>query len=365
MSSFLLLLLFVVFLGAIVGVIDPKDESTPKPKELTRVSNVTMKRVKVRLDLIVMDPDRFCHRNQDALKADSLKSLMDSLITEGMQVPIEGYFDKQGRFVVVKGHRRVSSLLLLVQKNTPSFTADMEVDAIELENYTQQDLLVRSIADNEVRLNLDRTGRIRAAKKLHDAGVEESRAAAALGVSVKTYQRDLLIAKHNWMFEHVMDGNIDATAAIKLLEAAEKHNRIDLVKEDLNAWVADHKSELRKKEKLLKLQGRKEMSPAEKQVKNFLKAHILDHWLDLIAKGQRFDEDAEWDFAASLDLDKRKVQIGSINLDLDKDPPEKIAKVASKLSYLCKQMAPFVKKRVSQESSTASTEEAAYDLDYL
>lgn len=336
-----------------------------QPQVLKPASNVTMQRVKVPLSKIVMDPDRYCHRDSRALEVGSLQSLMDSLILEGMQVPIEGYYDDSERFVLVKGHRRVQSHLELVRKNTPGFTAGMELEAIVLENHTPQDLLVRSIADNEVRLNLDRIGRIRAAKKMYDFGVEEGRAAAALGVSVKTYQRDLLIAKYGWMFQHVIDDSMEATTAYSILGAAEQASRLSEVKDDLDAWIAGKKRLIREKARLRKLQGGKELSPAEKQVKRLMPKHLITHWIELIQRGERFDEESEWEFPALIDKEKGQLRISSVSLDLGKSPPEQIAKVASKLSRLSAQLGPILEERLSEQQGEEVDDEIPYDLDYL
>lgn len=166
------------------------------------------------------------------------------------------------------------------------------------------------------------------------------------------------------MFQHVIDSSIDATAATELLETAEKAKRMDALKDDFDAWVAAKKHELREKEKLRKLQGGKELSAAEKQVKRLLPRHLLDHWLELIQEGKGFDEEAEWDFAAHLDSQSRRLHVGSVNLDLDKAPPEQIAKVASKLSLLSKQLGPIVKERLTSGRAEAN-DDVLYDLEYL
>jgi ParB-like chromosome segregation protein Spo0J len=119
-----------------------------------------MKRIKVLLNKIRMDVGRYCHREAGVFEEKNLEALMNSLTAEGLQVPIEGYVDKEGYFVVIKGHRRVKALLLLAAKNIPGFTVDMDVEAIELGNYTPEDLMVRSIVDNERRRLLTRDERI-------------------------------------------------------------------------------------------------------------------------------------------------------------------------------------------------------------
>ena len=339
-------------------------EKQQAPETLKLASSINATAIKVRLSEILLASDHFFHRDPSTLEPQSLQSLMDNLVLEKMQEPVEGFFDSENHFTLVQGYRRVAALRLLAEKNTPNFSADMDIDALILDGGSHQDHLVRSVSGNSVRNPLTRGERIRAAKRMHDAGVEETRAAAALGVSVKTYQRDLLIAKQNWMFEHVNDNNIEATAAIELLEAGQKHQCLAWIKEDFAAWVAKKKELIRDKDKLRKLKGGKELTAAEKQVKRLLVPHLLKHWLELIEQGKRFDDDAEWDFIAGIDQETNHLHIAAVSLDLDKDSPEKIAKVLSKCSLLSKQAAPDLAKRLMPVQSKP-VEQELYDLDYL
>ena len=65
--------------------------------------------------------------------------------------------------------------------------------------------------------------------------MQVERAARALGASVKTYERDLLIAGHPWMFQHVIDDSVAPTPAFKLLAQAKEVGRLAELKEDLDA----------------------------------------------------------------------------------------------------------------------------------
>jgi hypothetical protein len=260
----------------------------------------------------------------------------------------------------------VAACRILAGRNTTGFTADMEVEAFEVLDATPQDLLVRSVMDNQIRLNLDRIGRIQVAKKLHDAGVEVSRAAYALGVSTKSYERDLLIARHTWMFQHVIDDSIAPTPAVKLLAAAEKAGRLGELKEDLDAWIAEQKRQIREMEKARKAQQNKELRPQEKQVRRRLTEHLVEHWLELLARGRRFDEDAQWNFGAGIDPDTGKLKISSVSLDLAKAPAADLALLTSKLSLLVKQLGPYVQKRWQEEQVQRGVAPAGLlDLDYL
>lgn len=335
-------------------------------EQLERATHAIMQRTSVSLNQLKIDLERFCHRDPAALDQENLQGLMKSLIQEGQQVPIEFFVDEKNDKIVIKGSRRTTAMRLLADKNTAGFTHDMQVEAIEVRNATPQDLLVRSIADNEVRLNLDRVSRIRMTKKLHDLGVPDSRAANALNVSVKTLERDLLIARQLWMLQHVIDDSIDHTYAWQLLEAASKVGRMNELKEDLDAWVAEKRRVIREQEKVRKARDGKDLKAAEKKVKSHMDKHLVGHWLSLLEKRQRFDEDAHWTFAASLDDTVGRLKLNSIVLDVNKAPIERIAKVGSKLSLLAKQLGLVLKKRhLKAPGAGAADADQPYDLEYL
>ena len=77
-------------------------EDTKNIAILSRQTNATTRRIKVRLDKIVFDAERYCHRDPDALKPDPLEKLMNSLTVEGQQVPIEGFFNRARQFRVAQ-----------------------------------------------------------------------------------------------------------------------------------------------------------------------------------------------------------------------------------------------------------------------
>ncbi len=242
----------------------------------------------------------------------------------------------------------------------------MELDALEVLNATPQDLLVRSVADNEVRLNLDRNGRIRVAKKLHDAGVQVERHRPPLGVSVKTYERDLLIAPR--------------------LDVPARHRRQRRPHPGLRAPGQGRgggsppgtqgeprrldrpgKAQDPREGEALKAQQNKELRPADRLVRHCLSNHLVAHWLDLLGKKRRFDEDAHWNFAAGIEEETDRLRISSVSLDLAKAPLDQLALVASKLSRLTKQLRPYIQKRHDEERRARGdgAADSPYDLDYL
>ena len=342
-------------------------KETKAPEILERATQATMQRTRVHLNDLVMDTDRFCHRKAATLNEEGLKDLMDSLVLEGLQVPVEYFSDTRGRKVLVKGHRRVTACKLLAGRNTPGFKEDMDVEAIEVQGATPEDLLIRSVADNEIRLNLDRVSRIQVARKLADAGVQNERAARAMGISVKSYERDLLIARHGWMLQHVEDDDVPPTAAHELLSRAQEAGRLKELKEDLEIWVADKRKLIREKERMKKHKENKELRPSEKMIKRYLTKTLLVHWLELLKAKKRFDEDAKWQFAAGIERESGQLHVSAVKLDVNKAPAESLAKVASKFSQMAKELRPYIRRRYEQERVEGGPvgAEVLYDLDYL
>lgn len=323
----------------------PAEPSTPA-EQITR---------RVRLNQLDRSELKYFLRDEKYLQEDNLKDLLPSIQHEGLQVPIE-YFQDEARKVLVKGHRRVAACVILARKGAPGFREDMELDAIEVLETDPRELLVRCVLDNSVRKNLDQVDRIRAARRLFLAGVPETRAAEALAISVQSYKRDLSIAENPWMFNHVVANDISPTPAATILKAiaeAEKEYpmiRVQVQKE-LGQWIEVKRLWIEQRDKILKAnRGRgKGLSEADRQVKRYLSNQLAEHWAELIGQGLPLDDTTEWTFQVDLDLEKDLLQIGSVRLNLAKDPALKLAEVATKLSQLAKILGPFLQKRDQEE----------------
>lgn len=345
-----------------------KEKEPPAP--LTRATRAETSAAKVRLSDFVVNRSRYSFRGDDEFKPTRLNPLKTSITTEGLQVPLEFYRDGQGRPVLIKGHRRAEALKQLAAENVPGFTADMEVDALEVVNATPEEHVLRSLLDNLNREDLSAAARMRAAKVLHDNGIDPGRAAAALGISMKTLERDLRIASHSWMVQHIEDKSITAGDAYRLLEAAENKDHVGELKEDLDAWVAGKKLQIRKRELVQKARTGKELRPAEKEVRKLMKRHLVDHWIELLGEGKRFDDDVEKVFAAGIEADTGELRIEALKLDLRNAKLKDIAKVAAKLSQISQDLIPFLESRSLLDSpdgpqTRLKEENKVYDLKLL
>ena len=327
---------------------------------------------RIRLDEIDRGNLQFSCRDPKYLAEEYLQDLIASIQKEGMQVPIE-FVRLGGKIVLTKGQRRVAACVVLARKQVPRFHNDMELDAIEVLETSHTELLVRSVLDNTIRKSLDQVERIRAARNLYRAGVHEGRAAEALGVSVQSYKRDLLIAGDAWMFTHVVANHVNPTAATIILKAMYEAANDDpqgfkRAQGEIDSWVTAKAAELERKDKILQAKrGKgKGLSEADKQVRRYLSNQLAEHWAGLIRQGASLDEDTEWTFQADLDLEKEQLQIGSVRLDLAKDPVRRLAEVASKLSQLAKEIAPILKRRHAEGQRPRSLGKSVVrDVEYL
>jgi len=316
------------------------------PVSPERVTQATTKPTTVGLDLLITVPERFCHRDTSELKdVSKYKDLADSIATEGLQTPIEYYLDDQGRPVVTKGHRRVAALRHNAAISKPGFSPDMEIEAIEVSGASQQDLIVRSISDNTNRLEFSQGERIRAAKMLHDNGVETRRAARALNVSDKTYLRLLVIARNEWMYLLVDTHSIPISYAPTLLDVAAAEKRLLELEEDLMKWVANKEKEIKETLKT------KPLSSAAQLVKSYVNKPLVDHWVAQIKKKERLSPSVPQHNAVGLDLEGKKVVIKDLEIDLTKAPLSEIAGMVETFEDAKIAMVAFLKTRHAAESA--------------
>lgn len=331
-----------------------------------RETKANARQVTVRLNELVMLPELFCHRGPKGLDEASVADLFDSLTMEGLQVPVEFYVDPENRKVLTKGHRRVTACRILARENTPHFSEDMEIPAIEVHDAPLKDLVVRSVADNMKRKTLDNVGRLFAVRALHTNGVAVKRGAVALGVSEQSYKRDLSIVENEWMLGHVLDDRIAPTHAASILQATDKTKRTDEVRADIAIWVARVEAEIQKRVRYQKERNLQELPEADRQVKKYLTNDLLKHWLALIEAGKSFDDKPAWGFRAGIDPKTNELFVGSFKVDLAKESPKNLARMMSQLSQLNKDLLPIVKKRKAEEDKAEPMLlEKAFDLQFL
>ena len=332
---------------------------TPAANPRTRV-------VRVKLGELVLRPDDYAHRKAVAFAREALKPLMTSIAQEGLRHRPEVFKDKDGRYVLVTGHRRVKALLALAEDGVAGYAADMEIEVTELLDVSPHDLLIWSVADNEVRLNLSVSERLIVVRRFVQAAVPEERAATALGLSIKQFQRDAIVARHEWMTQLVDQDAVPATTAVELLEAADKAGRLAELKSFMADWVAETELAIETEA------AKRAMRPGETRVRNRLTPDMKRHWLDQLAAGKELDTTVHPRADVSFDIKTLQLKVGGKTFDLMKDPLEDLARKMSALSQATKAALPFLARRASLEGDEGPQAQmlnagdvSQYDEDYL
>jgi len=287
----------------------------------------------------------YSHRAEGALGREHLWSLAEHIKNDGLRHRPEVYAQGDGTYVVVTGHRRAKSLMLLSEDKVSGFSENMEIEVVELLDSTPHDRLAWSVADNEVRLNLTQEERFEVVKKFIRAGMSEERGALSLGLSLKQYQRDCSLARNEWMLDLVAKKAILATTAVELLDAADKMKRLAELKRYLEDWVAE-------KELAIEAEVQKrELKPAEKLVRSKLTHELKRHGLEQLADGKELDAEVQTKIKVDLNPKTLQVAVQGFKLNLQTDPVEVIGRVLGTLSQIAKTAAPILRTRVALEGA--------------
>jgi len=304
--------------------------TNPK-KPVSRSAKSTSVSRRVRLSQIATDSERdYCHRLGDSLKANNLADLADSLVAEGQQTPLTVY--DSGRrdgdavvYILVGGFRRFHALHNAIAGNldVTRIHVNMEIDVTEVvrgEDQTDaefaQDLLVRSVTENEQRKHFTTEEKLEIVKRYKTFGISEPRAASSLLMSETQYRRFVSVSKHDWLHKYVITNCIGMSSAAELIQAADKKHRVREFKEDFDAWVAQQRTRIEQERQTLAKVGKK-LSTSAAQIKNRLSSKLTQHWLRCIENGHRFNNQVGLRFGIHVDSDKGMIFMPSTQLKVN------------------------------------------------
>ena len=188
---------------------------TKNNQQRQRYNNSRNETIEICFKQITVDKSvNLCHRDEEVLKPEKLEDLSTSLIQEGLATPMTVYDsgqtieNEEGMpipvYTLVSGHRRFRALqqavtnrldLDRIHDNMRLSVVVMVPGDAQPQDAFNQDVLVRSVTENEQRTKHTALERLEIVKQLEDAEVPVPRAAAALSISQTQYGRDQLVVK--------------------------------------------------------------------------------------------------------------------------------------------------------------------------
>ena len=166
----------------------------------------------------------------------------------------------------------------------------------------------------------------------------EGRGAAALAISVKSYERDLRVAKDPIMLEHVLKDHLAPGDASKLIQAAEKKRRQKDLHEHFEKWVKGKETEIQELDRISKAETDKGLKPADLLVMNYLTKQVMDGWLEALERGTAFTDETAFNFEATLDKKTGKLRVERLNVNTQEESVMNLVKLGSKLTQLGKRV---------------------------
>lgn len=322
---------------------------TDSKKQVKRYSQSRNDSKTIKYSQIVTDERTYCHRVDEKLTPKQLELLAESLAQEGQQSPMV-VIEQGGKYLLIAGHRRFHALAKAIEDNLPNCSSEMDVSVTVMVRGKGQsddefatDVLVRSVSDNENRIQFDDFEKLEIAKLLDERKVDANRAMAALGVKDSQYRRYLHIVRTPWLYEAVDSGQIKSTNAARLVEAAKKQddatdrtevknesvNRMDLFQSGFDAWLKIAEHELREANKWRAANKKKALEGKQAHLSRYFTNSLLLHWEKCLEEGMAFDSAQQGGFAflVNVDVKKLSLEIPRVSLktdDIDEEALEQV-----------------------------------------
>jgi hypothetical protein len=285
-------------------------------ENVVKQADATRQPQKVPFAAIMLDHVRYRHRGDDdtSLSKESIQLLHDSIVKEGMSVPIEVVLHSDGKhFVLVSGHRRYLALRMAIDKKTDTtrFFEEMEVDVIVLtvaagasEKDREKTVWIASLSSNSNSAPIPDAHKLLAIKTGEDMGVTQHRVYTGLGMSESQYLRFLKITKQPWLVDMVTKQEIATTHAATLIDKAAEKKRVSDLQKHLVGFVKDTRREIDAKAAKKDAAG-KPMSKSERLVKKYLSGKQVAHWVKCMDGGQPIDDKFGVKLGLDIDFEKR------------------------------------------------------------
>ncbi len=304
----------------------------------------------IRFNQIALATDAYCHRDNEKLKPEKLEDLAASLAQEGQQTPLIVVQGKGDQFRLIAGHRRYYALKKASEDQLPGCSLDMEVLVTVMEQGEgqsekdfEEDVLVRSVSDNENRIKFDDNEKLRIAKLLRERGVDAKRGMAALGVKDSQYTRYMHIVSTDWLYEAVHSGELKGTNAARLVEEAKKCddatdrskvrnsnvNRMELLKAGFDEWVEEAKKQLYEDNRWRAANNKSPLEGRLAYLSRYFTNNLLLRWVKCLTEGVPFvtGHPSGFEFLVNVDPKKLSLEIPKVSLKSDDLSEEKLESI--------------------------------------
>lgn len=311
-------------------------------EDVVRASKSSTHTQKVRLALInVSDQENFCHRDLNRYtKDENIAPLVDSLLSEGLLTPLTVAERKDGEngnptYILIGGHRRLEAIKKINRENldTTRFHNEMEIPVVIVQQQPNQsrqefedDLFFSSITDNSMRVDFTEDERIQIVKRCIEKRVSLPRAARALDIGEKQFQRIASVVSQPWLLEMVTESNLSMTHAVKLLEAVNKNpslatRNLKTLRDFLRQWIFAKEKTLSEQIARAK-KSQRPLSGSAATVKKFVTPQLLASWCECLTNGHELSERAIVEFGINVDPKEGKIVVPGIEFRIKEGDPE-------------------------------------------
>lgn len=333
------------------------------------------------LQIVVAAARKLSHRDKSAFDAESIESVSTSLVQEGPSTPLVVYAtgdfitddgEKLPLYGLVSGHRRRAGIAKAIDDNidVENFHRRMLVPVVlmapgegQSEESFSQDVLARSVLENEQRTKLNQLERLRVVARFEKIKMPKPRAASALAISLTQYDRDARIVKLPWLYQAVKSLQIGASDAAKLAEAAEKKGRIDQFRNEFSIWVAQRNVQLEKERVEQRKLGR-ELKGASLTLKKYLTPSIVKTWEKALNAGTSLiDTAGEFNFGVVVDAEKKTVDISRVSASYDDLTSADVAVIIAEMASGARKLVPVMRAlQLREQAMDVSPEEVDAEL---
>ncbi len=343
----------------------PQADGQQKPAaEGFKLERPEMSVQQIPLSKIFARPELNAYRGRegDPYTKDALKGLLESVTMQGgINTPFLLLAHPDGTFEVGDGHRRLTTLLLLIADGVAGFSADMLVPANVLGIDTKElNFVTASVSANIEREPLPPEGRMDATSRLHKVGMPRQSIADLLHVSKSTVDRDITLMGDAEMMRHVRElRTVTLSNAALLLATAEKAKRRDEFMSFLTDWGQQAQADINAEIAARASRDEPPLAEAQRYPRSRMTAEMVKHWRQALEKKLPLTMPG-FKFMASLSKENGlpRVEINAVNKPVADLSAADVAKIVRRCLDLAHELEPVLAAKATEENEASEADAA-------